>query len=42
VQVGTANLANPRAALDILEGMEKFLTKEDISDINEIIGVAGR
>jgi dihydroorotate dehydrogenase (NAD+) catalytic subunit len=40
VQVGTANLANPRAALDILEGMEKFLSKENVSDINEIIGVA--
>lgn len=40
VQVGTANLANPRAALDILEGMEKFLAKENVSDINEIIGVA--
>ncbi len=42
VQVGTASLANPRAALDILEGMEKFLSKENVSDINEIIGVAGR
>jgi dihydroorotate dehydrogenase (NAD+) catalytic subunit len=42
VQVGTANFTNPRAALDILEGMEKFLTKEGVADVNEIIGAARR
>lgn len=42
VQVGTANFTNPRAALDILEGMEKFLDKEGVADVNEIIGAARR
>ncbi len=42
VQVGTANLSNPRASLDVLEGIENFMAKEAIADINEIIGVAKR
>ena len=42
VQVGTANLVNPRAPLDILEGIEKFMEKEGIDDIAELIGVARR
>ncbi len=42
VQVGTANLINPRAPLDILEGIEKFMEKEGIKDIAELIGVARR
>jgi dihydroorotate dehydrogenase (NAD+) catalytic subunit len=41
VEVGTANFANPGAPLEILEGIEEFMEKEGISDINELIG-AGR
>jgi dihydroorotate dehydrogenase (NAD+) catalytic subunit len=41
VQVGTANFNNPRAPLDVLEGIEKFMKKEGIKDIAELIG-AGR
>jgi len=40
VQVGTASFANPRAPLDILEGIEQFLKKEGIEDINELVGIA--
>jgi dihydroorotate dehydrogenase (NAD+) catalytic subunit len=40
IQVGTANLANPRAALDVLEGMEQYLGKEGVKDIRELIGAA--
>ncbi len=40
IQVGTANLANPRAALDVLEGMEQYLGKERVKDIRELIGAA--
>lgn len=40
VQVGTANFSNPRAPLEILEGIEHFMKKEGIEDINELIGVA--
>ena len=38
VQVGTANFANPRASLDILEGIEKFLEDRGIYSIKDIIG----
>jgi dihydroorotate dehydrogenase (NAD+) catalytic subunit len=41
IQVGTANLTNPRAPLDVLEGIEKFMRDEGIEDITELIG-AGR
>ena len=40
VQVGTASLVNPRAPLDVLEGIERFMQKEGIGDIKELIGVA--
>jgi len=39
VQVGTANFTNPRAPLDVLEGIEQFMKKEGIEDIAELIGV---
>jgi len=39
VQVGTANLVNPRAPIDVLEGIQDFLTKEKIEDLNELIGI---
>jgi len=38
VQVGTANFVNPRATLDILEGIEAFMVKKGIQQISEIIG----
>jgi len=40
VQVGTASFTNPRAPLDVLEGIEQFMQKEGIKDINELIGAA--
>ena len=42
IQVGTANFANPRAPLDVLEGIEQFMQKEEIKDITELIGAARR
>ena len=42
IQVGTASFANPRAPLDILEGIEQFMEKEGIKDIAELIGAAQR
>jgi len=38
VQVGTANLTSPRAALYVLEGIEQFMKDEGIGDITELIG----
>ncbi len=40
IQVGTANLTDPRAPADVLEGIKKFMEKEGIEDISELIGVA--
>jgi dihydroorotate dehydrogenase (NAD+) catalytic subunit len=40
VQVGTASLVNPRAPLDILEGIEKFMLDEGIEDIASLVGAA--
>lgn len=38
VQVGTANFINPRAALEIVNGIRDFCEQENISDINKFIG----
>lgn len=38
VQVGTANLVNPQATIDIIEGIEVFLAGKNISSITDIIG----
>ncbi len=40
VQVGSATFNNPRAALDVLEGIERFMAKEGIKSLQEIIGAA--
>jgi len=38
VQVGTANLINPHATIDIIEGIEAFLIKKNIPRITDVIG----
>lgn len=38
VSVGTANFHNPRATMDVLEGIKAYMEKYHIQDINEIIG----
>jgi dihydroorotate dehydrogenase (NAD+) catalytic subunit len=38
VQIGTANFINPKATLDVIEGMRNYLLDNKIKDINEIIG----
>ena len=38
VQVGTANFINPHATEDIIDGIEAFLEKNNISNIADIIG----
>jgi dihydroorotate dehydrogenase (NAD+) catalytic subunit len=40
VHVGSAIFANPRAAVDIVEGMEAFLAREGVQDVQAIIGAA--
>lgn len=38
VEVGTANFANPRATLDVLEGIRRFCEERGIGRIDELIG----
>ena len=38
VQIGTANFINPRATIEIINGIRKFLEEKNISDINDFIG----
>lgn len=38
VAVGTGNFINPRAPVDVLEGIESFMKENKINDIREIIG----
>jgi dihydroorotate dehydrogenase (NAD+) catalytic subunit len=38
VQVGTANFVNPRATVEIAEGLRNYLVKKDIPDISQVIG----
>jgi len=40
IAVGMANFVNPRVTLDILEGIESYMDREGINDINQIRGIA--
>jgi dihydroorotate dehydrogenase (NAD+) catalytic subunit len=40
VQVGTANFTNPCTPLDIIDGIERFMKREGIRQITELIGAA--
>ena len=40
VQVGTATFRNPRAPLDVLEGLEAFMREHGVEDVRDIIGAA--
>ncbi|MCL6635587.1 MAG: dihydroorotate dehydrogenase, partial [Peptococcaceae bacterium] len=40
VAVGTASFVNPRAALDVLEGIERYLLENGIGDVNALVGAA--
>ncbi len=39
VAVGTANFINPRATIDIIEGIEKFMLDNKISRVTDLIGL---
>lgn len=40
VQVGTATFANPRAPMDVLDGLRSFLEETGVDDVRELIGAA--
>ena len=42
VEVGTASFMNPRAPMDVLEGIGKYLQENKIEDLHELIGAAQR
>ena len=39
IEVGTANFLDPRTTVQIVEGLEDYCRRHNISDINEIIGI---
>ena len=40
VAIGTANFVNPKATMQVIDGIEKYLTEHGIKDVNEIVGAA--
>lgn len=38
IAVGTANFINPYATVEVIEGIEDFMRKNQINDINDLIG----
>ncbi len=38
VQVGTANFVNPKTAIEIIDGIKKYMIKFNINNIKELIG----
>jgi dihydroorotate dehydrogenase (NAD+) catalytic subunit len=40
IQLGTINFVNPRAGVEIIEGIEAFMRREHIASIAEIVGAA--
>ncbi|MFC2014501.1 dihydroorotate dehydrogenase [Chloroflexota bacterium] len=40
VQIGTAGFGNPHAAMDILEGIERYMAEEGIDSLTGLIGTA--
>jgi dihydroorotate dehydrogenase (NAD+) catalytic subunit len=40
VQVGTASLTSPQAALDVLDGIKQFMRRENLKNMETIIGKA--
>lgn len=39
IQIGSANLINPNIMVEIVDGIEKFMKKENIKDLSEIRGI---
>ncbi len=38
VAIGTANFVNPRATLDVIEGIEDYMRRNHVEDIKDLIG----
>lgn len=42
VAVGTANFSNPRATMDVIDGLREYCRENGVSDINELVGWASK
>jgi len=40
IQIGTASLTDPQLGLDVLEGIESFMTQHGVQNLTELIGIA--
>ncbi len=38
VQIGTANFVNPHTAIEIIDGIERYLVERDIESVTDIVG----
>jgi dihydroorotate dehydrogenase (NAD+) catalytic subunit len=41
IQIGTANLTNPRTAMEVIQGIKKYLAQNEINCIQKLIGAFG-
>jgi len=41
IQIGTVNLINPRAGIEILTGLKKYLIQNKVTEIQELVGAFG-
>ncbi len=39
VSVGTANFTNPTATIDVVNGIEDYMRRHNVNDINDLIGI---
>ncbi len=39
VSVGTANFHNPRTTLEVIKGIEEYMVKKNVEDINDLVGI---
>lgn len=39
VSVGTANFHNPRTTLEVIKGIEDYMVRKNVDDINDLIGI---
>lgn len=42
IAVGTANFVNPRATMDVIEGIKQYMIENGVRNINELVGAANR
>jgi dihydroorotate dehydrogenase (NAD+) catalytic subunit len=41
IQIGTANLVNPRTGIEVIQGINKYLVRNKIDSIQKFIGTFG-